>query len=683
MGLEGDVDDQLFLLETVIESATLRLDHDEECDDQQEDPPWTISFQLCNTFSFEITQENEEKTEEILCPSTKDVTVQFHSGKSCLFTANPCKFLEVIQSNPICVTVSAKYCDSPTPEVLARGEIEFDEEMIEELCTCLKEDSNNSETSCKGCYPLCDSKQLQVGVIKLYMRLSFYGKCILSEFKLLSGMDNILFKVQNENERNKCFKCGKAKKAAESEDTENDECADDDQSWGDTGGYQSKYLPRASTFNYDKDLYRCEKGNEDSGFKSCLTKNYSDDLNNSDDLFTKDFPRQSYRSSCRDQEKGLYSSFDSSRAFSLNKKASCESVDFRKIIGEEKLNYQSSDESKSYIAPMFDYCDEGYAAQELKVKRAPTMIAGPKRRRKPKAKGKAKTKNFEAPGVNVGHKECVKKPKKLPKRSGWTWPEKSKKDPHWKPGSVPRNIAEILNSSRLDPEGGKGDFTRKSPSKREMKTDVLDQPVDKADEPSRALSTQSRSNTVAEGDDQPSLHFKMCGGSYMISVNPAALGDKSKDRRNQNGLFMRLNRKEQDLESNPSDLEIAFTTPRLKGDPCVPVKLTESQFIQENASNICGELTSSRNEGEGGISANVIGGSGNENALIGKVNQMKMDDRGNQCASKDQDPKKRNAKNENLQNIPSQGDTPKLISWEENPDTAVSQYRKTARKLVF
>ncbi|CAG2057438.1 unnamed protein product [Timema podura] len=118
-------------------------------------------------------------------------------GKSCLLPMKPEELLINMQKAPLVVSVSEK--NEHSSSLLAHTYVKFNKGMVSMVRSVTEGRDDDYmclpiSQSLRDSFPLLDKKNSKVGEITLFIRLSYFGHSVVTQFKLVGEEKSVLFK---------------------------------------------------------------------------------------------------------------------------------------------------------------------------------------------------------------------------------------------------------------------------------------------------------------------------------------------------------------------------------------------------------------------------------------------------------------------------------------------------------
>lgn len=179
--------ENLFLLEFLVDDVQMGGKCD--CDS----PPG----ELCVSFQF-LDNDALDVCEADFTPNNKygqDSNVK--SGKSCLFSLTPEQVLQSTQVFDLIISVFKKMQPGWLPEKICVGSALVSiSNLFVELIQSVEETSNQTPAAktLKDTFDLADTTGANVGKISIYIRMSCFGKLIVTQFQMNLADKSVLFK---------------------------------------------------------------------------------------------------------------------------------------------------------------------------------------------------------------------------------------------------------------------------------------------------------------------------------------------------------------------------------------------------------------------------------------------------------------------------------------------------------
>lgn len=201
--------ENLFLLEFLVDSVDLKSKCD--CD--------TPPGDTCVEFQF-LDNEPLNVCETDFLPNKHQAgDTDIKSGKSCLFSLDPQQVDEACRNFDVMVSVFKKMQPGWLPETITLGAalISITNLFIELIkCVQIQENQAPAAKTLKDTFKLLNVKNDVVGTISIYVRMSCFGKLIVTQFQMNVDDKSVLFKDMGGQS---LYRYKKAKKFENSEQT--------------------------------------------------------------------------------------------------------------------------------------------------------------------------------------------------------------------------------------------------------------------------------------------------------------------------------------------------------------------------------------------------------------------------------------------------------------------------------
>lgn len=198
--------ENLFLLEILVDDLKLNP----KCDCAMGEGERCVSFQFLDNAPLDICEEPTPWNKQ--GPSDKN---SVKSGKSCLFSLSPDQAKEAIDQFDIRVTVFKRMPAGWLPEKVEIGEALISvANLFSDLIDSVAASDGSTPTAktLKDSFDINDTKGGLVGNIEVYIRMSCFGKLIVTQFQMNLGDKSVLFKDKEGKSLYKYRKSSKGKK---------------------------------------------------------------------------------------------------------------------------------------------------------------------------------------------------------------------------------------------------------------------------------------------------------------------------------------------------------------------------------------------------------------------------------------------------------------------------------------
>lgn len=197
--------ENLFLLEFLVDEVNLNP----KCDCAMGEGEKCVSFQFLDNAALDICEEPLPSDKQGACP--KD---SVKSGKSCLFSLSPQQAREAVDQFDVRVTVFKRMPTGWLPERVEIGEslisvANLFSDLIDSIAS--SDGTTPAAKTLKDNFDINDSTGTLVGKIGVYIRMSCFGKLIVTQFQMNLGDKSVLFKDKEGKSLYKYRKAGKGK----------------------------------------------------------------------------------------------------------------------------------------------------------------------------------------------------------------------------------------------------------------------------------------------------------------------------------------------------------------------------------------------------------------------------------------------------------------------------------------
>lgn len=184
--MESIATENLFLLEFLVDG----IDLDDACDCNSPKGQMCVSFQFLDNAALDVCEN------DFLTNDRKDPT-NVKTGKSCLFSMTPAQAEESTQQFDVTVTVFKKMQPGWLPERLDLGKSLISiVNLFKELIDSMGFGSNESPAAktLKDTFRVFSEDDEDIGSISVYIRMSCFGKLIVTQFQMNLDDKSVLFK---------------------------------------------------------------------------------------------------------------------------------------------------------------------------------------------------------------------------------------------------------------------------------------------------------------------------------------------------------------------------------------------------------------------------------------------------------------------------------------------------------
>ncbi|KAK6621495.1 hypothetical protein RUM44_001302 [Polyplax serrata] len=521
--------EQLFLLEVLVDRVRLLAKALEafmpECEDEP-DTPVRIRVKFSDFPCFEITQDLAPPDRERPDSDPLNVPIVFSSGKSCMFPMDPEQLIQDLIKYPMAVTVFKKNQESPLPEIIGQTKVPLGDYMsniIKRAAEWALEEPLSEMI--QDTFPLRNMQDQDVGTITMLVRLTCFGKTIITKFQIADNKKSFLFKnAKTQDYEFKCKKCMPGQPIQRlrlpPQNEEEEEC--NEGYW--EGGYGS--VANASTGLVDKEQ---------------MTEGYQDVCNPA----MRSSPREMYTQGPgfhRHEGPGLTASME---------------VGYPDDTQDNGIPYGNVN-----TGPSESQSTPAVKKEQGTKPKARGKSADPKKidvengvkltthRRKKKTKFHV-PQGIAYPGVILGHKYCVSQGPPVPARNGWAWKTTVPLGMKWedvrgrRPGAYLKQTWATMKAVEELKRMGK----RKKVKRRPVLPDT-------------------RKTTV---------HIHRIKGVYHVTMNPVKGPD---DKEDPEPVVYTLERPEDG--SDASEIELDLTVPDPPYPPPPKLKHQAQQFCDED-----------------------------------------------------------------------------------------------------
>jgi hypothetical protein len=175
--------ENLFLLEFLVDEVNM----EQKCDCTSAGAEMCVSFQFLDNEALDVCEGDFNPDKKF------GETDNSKTGKSCLFSLTPTQAQKAMQSFDITVSVFKKMPPGWDPEKTCIGSVK-----VPVLALFLDLINNHDAVASakvhQDTYNLVDSKGTNVGKIGVYIRMSCYGKMIITQFQMNMTDKSVLFK---------------------------------------------------------------------------------------------------------------------------------------------------------------------------------------------------------------------------------------------------------------------------------------------------------------------------------------------------------------------------------------------------------------------------------------------------------------------------------------------------------
>lgn len=198
--------ENLFLLEFLVDNVTIEND----AKDSNQPPGETcVSFQFLDNAPLDVCEADFNPQRDY-----KKDNDNLKSGKSCLFSLSPEQAVDSTKQFDIFVSVFKKMPVGWLPEKIALGEALISIcNLFNELINSVESSSGTTPTAktLKDLFDITNSTNQVIGKIGVYIRMSCFGKLIVTQFQMNLDDKSVLFKDKEGKSLYRYKKAGKGK----------------------------------------------------------------------------------------------------------------------------------------------------------------------------------------------------------------------------------------------------------------------------------------------------------------------------------------------------------------------------------------------------------------------------------------------------------------------------------------
>ncbi|XP_050305122.1 uncharacterized protein LOC126742510 [Anthonomus grandis grandis] len=204
--MEKIATENLFLLEFLVDTVNI----DPKCDCDAPPGETCVSFQFLDNAPLDVCEQD-------FCPKTNLKMAEnevVKSGKSCLFSLSPEQATAALEQFDICVSVMKKMQPGWLPERVEIGSsVIAAANLFNELINSVELSDGSSPTAktLKDVFDINDGQGLLIGKISVYIRMSCFGKLIVTQFQMNLDDKSVLFKDKDGKSLYRYKKAGKRK----------------------------------------------------------------------------------------------------------------------------------------------------------------------------------------------------------------------------------------------------------------------------------------------------------------------------------------------------------------------------------------------------------------------------------------------------------------------------------------
>ncbi|XP_012258834.3 uncharacterized protein LOC105687622 [Athalia rosae] len=209
-GCVGSKKEQLYMLELLVDKLNLSADKIREIGSA----PLCVRLKFVDFPPFEISQAEfvKQKVKEPSVTSERttaaEYTVDFSAGKSCLFTKQPRDLVQAMQSRPLQVgvyrTIAKAACGAFVDDLpICETRVPLSGCLCDQVAMAMNDaDHLPKPYTLKNTYNLLDDKGSPSGTIAIFLRLSCFGKSIVTHFTFQER--SFLFKSSESSDEFQC-----------------------------------------------------------------------------------------------------------------------------------------------------------------------------------------------------------------------------------------------------------------------------------------------------------------------------------------------------------------------------------------------------------------------------------------------------------------------------------------------
>ncbi|KAL1518273.1 hypothetical protein ABEB36_001918 [Hypothenemus hampei] len=200
------VTENLFLLEFLVDN----VDMEKKCECDIPPGETCVSFQFLDNAPLDVCEADFAPGQNLKAASSSTVKV----GKSCLFSLSPNQAVAATEQFDIFVSVMKKMQPGWLPERVEIGGCVIGiANMFNQLISCVELSDGNCPTAktLKDEFNITDSKGGVIGKISVYIRMSCFGKLIVTQFQMNLEDKSVLFKDKEGKNLYRYKKAGKKK----------------------------------------------------------------------------------------------------------------------------------------------------------------------------------------------------------------------------------------------------------------------------------------------------------------------------------------------------------------------------------------------------------------------------------------------------------------------------------------
>ncbi|CAG9763279.1 unnamed protein product [Ceutorhynchus assimilis] len=202
--MEKIATENLFLLEFLVDSVAL----DKKCECDAPPGETCVSFQFLDNVPLDVCEADFEPKRNLKSGDNEAIK----SGKSCLFSLSPQQATEALEQFDIAVSVMKKMQPGWLPETVQIGSsIIGISNLFSELISSVELSDGTTPTAktLKDVFDVSDSKGISIGKINVYIRISCFGKLIVTQFQMNLDDKSVLFKDKEGKSLYRYKKAGK------------------------------------------------------------------------------------------------------------------------------------------------------------------------------------------------------------------------------------------------------------------------------------------------------------------------------------------------------------------------------------------------------------------------------------------------------------------------------------------
>ncbi|KAH1010904.1 hypothetical protein HUJ05_005139 [Dendroctonus ponderosae] len=207
--MEKIVTENLFLLEFLVDNVQLG----EKCECDAPPGETCVSFQFLDNAPLDVCEADFSPKRNLKKGDKESVK----SGKSCLFSLSPEQAAGASEQFDICVSVMKKMQPGWLPEKVEIGNSLISiANLFNELISSVELSDGSSPTAktLKDDFDINDPQGSLIGKISVYVRMSCFGKLIVTQFQMNLDDKSVLFKDKEGKSLYRYKKSGKRKEGS-------------------------------------------------------------------------------------------------------------------------------------------------------------------------------------------------------------------------------------------------------------------------------------------------------------------------------------------------------------------------------------------------------------------------------------------------------------------------------------